>query len=254
MRREYITVEQAITLPGLRIAFTHGVPGPWGEACRAIFDMKRIDYHPVLQEGGHPNEALLAWTGQNSAPCAVFESERPRSHWSELLMLAERLCPEPRLIPIEQEQRAQMFGICHELCGEDGFGWSCRLLMIDMVERQDGSIRMDLLRRKFTSGDNLDHAARRIASIMSMLAARLERQRSIGSKYLVGNALTAADIYWTTFSNLVAPMDHADCPMPDYYRDWGNGCIARAGCEVPGILIEHRQFVLKTHWDLPMWF
>ena len=38
MSRSYVSVEQAIVLPGLRIAFSRGVPGPWGEAVRAIFD------------------------------------------------------------------------------------------------------------------------------------------------------------------------------------------------------------------------
>jgi hypothetical protein len=73
----YLSVEEAISLPGLRVAFTRGVPGPWGEAVKAILSIKGIPFTPVVQEGGQPNEALVAWTGQSSAPVAVFGDERP---------------------------------------------------------------------------------------------------------------------------------------------------------------------------------
>lgn len=254
MRRDYITVEEAVGLPGLRVAFTRGVPGPWGEAARAIFDIKGVDYHPVIQEGGAPNEALMEWTGQNSAPCAVLDNERARSHWSEILMLAERLAPEPRLVPEDQDERAALFGIAHELCAEDGFGWSARLLMFETMERQESPIPLEHMKRKFSSGGSVSHAATRAANIMQMLARRLEKQTAAGSRYLVGSRLSAADIYWTTFSNLVRPMDHADCPMPEFYREWAKGCVGMIGTTVPEILIEHRQHILKEHFVLPMWF
>ncbi len=126
MPPEYITVEEAIGSLGLRVAFTRGVPGPWGEAVKAFLTIKRIPFSPVAEDGGQPNEALLPWTGQNSAPVPILDDERPRAHWSELLMLAERLQPEPRLVPANEDERTLMFGIAHALCGEDGFGWSAR--------------------------------------------------------------------------------------------------------------------------------
>jgi len=249
MARDYISVEQAIPLPGLRVAFTQGVPGPWGQAVREILDLKKIDYAPVIQIGGAPNEELKAWTGQNSAPCAVFNDERPRSHWSEILMLAERLAPEPRLIPSDERQRMEMFGILHELCAEDGFGWSARLLMLEAIEKAGAGEVATVMRRKFSSNAALDHAARRAATIMAALAERLE-----GRDYFVGDALSAADIYWTAFSNLVAPMAEADCPMPDYYRAWAGECLASIGSDVPAILLDHRERILHRHLSPPMWF
>lgn len=254
MQRSYISVEEAVPLRGLRVAFTQGVPVPWGEAAKAFFEIKGVDYQPVAQHGGQPNEALQAWTGQNSAPCAVLDDERPRAHWSEILMLAERLRPEPRLIPLDEDDRAAMFGIAHALCGEDGFGWSARLLMLHVMEQSNAGVPVDHMRRKFSNGEPLDHAARRIASIFDMLARRLERQRARGSDYLVGDALTAADIYWTCFSNVVAAMDEDHCPMPAFYRDWSAACLALVGHPVPDILLEHRERVLRQHFILPMWF
>ncbi|GGD80527.1 hypothetical protein [Croceicoccus mobilis] len=254
MRRDYVSVEEAMALPGLRIAFTRGVPGPWGEAARAFFDIKGIDYWPVIQEGGAPNEALRQWSGQTSAPCAMLDDERPRAHWSEILMLAERLAPEPRLVPDDEDERTAMFGIAHELCGEDGFGWSARLLMLEVMERQLSEVPVAHMKRKFSSGGSLAHSAMRAGAVMEMLARRLERQQAAGSPYIVGDRLSAADIYWTTFSNLVAPMDEADCPMPDFYREWSRGCLELIGIKVPAALIAHRQHMLKTHFVLPMRF
>ncbi len=66
----------------------------------------------------------------------------------------------------------------------------------------------------------MDHAAKRCIAVMDMLARRLKAQAAAGSSYLVGDALSAADIYWTVFSNMIAPMDQVACPMPDRYRVW----------------------------------
>src|SRR3546814_6466112 len=117
---DYVPVAQARALPGLRIAFTQGVPGPWSVAARAFYDIKKIAYVAVPQEGGTPNEELKAWTGQTSAPVAMLDDDRPRAHWSEVLILAEQLAAEPRLIPADQDERTLMFGLCHEICGDDG--------------------------------------------------------------------------------------------------------------------------------------
>src|SRR3546814_14846295 len=55
------------------------------------------------------------------------QDERPRSTWLEQLYLAERIAPEPRLIPADLDDRTLMFGLCNELCSENGFGWNLRL-------------------------------------------------------------------------------------------------------------------------------
>jgi len=255
---QYLSVEDAIPLAGLRIAFTRGVPGPWSEAAKALFQIKRIPFSAVAQDGAQPNEALQSWTGQNSAPVAVFNDERPRCHWSEILMLAERLAPEPSLIPADERARMTMFGLCHEICGEDGFGWSCRLLMLDAMERAAGATPETSpfvgMRRKFTSGASLEHARRRIVAVMGALAACLLDQGTGRGRFFVDGALSAADIYWTTFSNLVAPMAEEDCPMPSYYRLASVGLDPVVGKNVPAVLIEHRERILHDNFVLPMAF
>ena len=44
----YLSVEAAIPLTGLRLVLTRGVPGPWGEAAKAILHVKQIPYAKAL--------------------------------------------------------------------------------------------------------------------------------------------------------------------------------------------------------------
>jgi glutathione S-transferase len=39
----------------------------------------------------------------------------------------------------------------------------------------------------------------------------LQRQRAAGSDYLVGERLSACDLYWATFSLFVSPLPQEDC-------------------------------------------
>ena len=48
----YLSVEEAISLKGLRLVLTRGVPGPWGEAAKAILHVKNIPYVRVAQTAG----------------------------------------------------------------------------------------------------------------------------------------------------------------------------------------------------------
>jgi glutathione S-transferase len=253
LSRGYVSVEQAIAMPGLRIAFSRGVPGPWGEAIRAIHDIKRIDYVAVEQQPGQPNDALQAWTGQSSAPVAMLGDDRPRVNWHDMLVLAERLAPTPRLIPASEDERAVMFGICHAIASEDGFGWAIRELLFERIAPADEATRARM-RRKFQNRVGAEHSIDRIRSIMAMLARRLDAQEGLGSGYLIGDALSAADIYWTTFSNLVAAIPHDRCPMPDFYRALARNAVELLGFGAPEILIRHRDRILVDHFILPMWF
>src|SRR4051812_22037721 len=104
---DYLSVEDAMKRDGVRLVLTAGVPGPWGEAAKNIFHVKALTYAPVAQHAGMPNDELVGWTGCANAPVAIYNDEAPRSGWSEILMLAERLAAEPRLIPDDSEERAQ---------------------------------------------------------------------------------------------------------------------------------------------------
>src|SRR6516164_2982705 len=117
---KYISVEEAINAPGLRLVLSAGVPGPWGEAAKAILAYKEVAFSPVFQQGGGDNAALKEWTGQTSAPVAVYENLPPACHWYDLLMLAERLAPERPLVPMDSAQRVEVLGLSALIAGMDG--------------------------------------------------------------------------------------------------------------------------------------
>jgi len=66
------------------------------------------------------------------------------------------------------------------------------------------------------TGDDVPaRAEQRIVAILSMLAARLHEQAKAGSRFLVGDRLCAASVYWAPVSNLVRPLAHEPRPLSD---------------------------------------
>jgi glutathione S-transferase len=257
---EYLDVAHAQELSGLRLVLSVGVPGPWGEAAKGILDLKGIPYLPVAQYPGAPNDALEKWTGHGNAPVAVYADERPRAGWAEILFLAERLAPEPRLVPADPRARALMFGLCHEICGEMGLGWCRRLMILDGVlaatptgdPRRRGSER--LAARYGHSAAAAEAAPGRVAEILGLLAAQLRSQQAAGSRYLLGEALSALDVYWATFAALISPLPAELCPMPALVRTWYGGTGPLVDAAVDPALLAHRDFVYERHLKLPLDF
>jgi glutathione S-transferase len=247
----YVELEEAQGRPGLRLVLTAGVPGPWGEAAKGILAVKQIPYTPVRQPPEGERELLLRWTRQTSAPVAMYEEERPRSGWSEILFLAERLAPEPRLVPRETAERALMLGLCFEICGEQGLGWSRRLSMLPPGPSPD----FDTMpwRYGLSEADRVAGGDARVNELLALLASQLHAQHAAGRRYLVGEQLSAVDIYWAAFSNLIQPLPDEQCPMPDWLRPIYAPGTRPIDAPDP-LLIEHRDHVWEKHLGLPMDF
>src|SRR5215470_17666328 len=107
MTFQYVTVEEAMSRGGLRMVVVGGVPSPWGEAAKGLMHIKGIEWSAVRLV--YDDERLKEWAGQRSGPVAIYEQERPRAGWSEILLLAERLVPAPALLPADPAQRALVF-------------------------------------------------------------------------------------------------------------------------------------------------
>jgi len=122
----YASVEEAIVRRGVRMVVVGNVPSPWGEAAKGILHIKGIEWAAVRL--AYDSEALQQWVGQRNGPVLIYNDERPRSGWAEILLLAERLAPP--LIPAKADERALAFGLAHEICGEGGLGWSRRLQLV----------------------------------------------------------------------------------------------------------------------------
>jgi len=259
---DYVTVSQARELAGLRLVLSVGVPAPWGEAAKQLCHAHGLAFTPVAQYPGESNDALAEWTGVRNAPVAVHGTEPPRTGWLEILMLTERLDTEGSLLPRDARLRAECIGIAHELCGEWGFGW-CRRLMIlgemlgEAVEAgrerlPPGQARM--LEEYRVTPTAIAAAPERVADIIGMLATRLHAQRIAGSDYLVGDTLSAADVYWACFSNMLEPLPAAHNPMPESLRALYGAPGETVAAAADPVVIEHRDRIFERHLRLPLDF
>jgi glutathione S-transferase len=97
-------------------------------------------------------------------------------------------------------------------------------------------------------------APQRVARILRTLSARLAEQQARGRRYLIGDALSALDIYWSTFAVLVAPLPLDLCPMDAAFRaSFVNTDPVVAEALSPQLL-EHRDRIYRDHLRLPMDF
>jgi len=92
----------------------------------------------------------------------------------------------------------------------------------------------------------------RVVELLQMLARRLHAQRDAGSRYYLGDRLSAVDIYSATFMALLQPLPKEECPMPDAMRAAFGSVEAATRDALDPILIEHRDHVYRTHLELPL--
>lgn len=250
---KYVPIDEARKLPGIKLALTQGVPGPWSESAKHIFRIKNIPFIPVAQILAQANEELVAWCGVRNAPTVIQDGLPSRTNWADILMMAERLAPTPSLMPSTSAARAEAFGISAEICAEGGFAWSTRVLTLDGAK--DGPRASELMYGEYGgSAAEVAGAPARIADILGTLADRLRVQEKKGSPYLMGDRLLACDIHWACFSQIVAPMPQEQCPMPDFIRAIYENPHASVRAAEDPILLKHRDFIYQQHIGLPLDF
>ena len=177
---EYVDLDDAKQRAGLRMVVVPGVPSPWGEAAKGILHVKRIPWVAVRLDQG--SDAMSDWTGgERSGPVAIYEDEAPRKGWAEILLLAERLAPDPGLLPGDAAERALTFGIAHEICGEMGLGWCRRNLGVHAGVSEGGGFPKGVahyLGQKYGyRAEEVALYSTRVVHILEALSALLHRQR-----------------------------------------------------------------------------
>lgn len=251
---DYVSVEEAIERRGVRMVVVGDVPSPWGEAAKGILHIKGIEWVAVRLT--YDSELLKNWAGQRSGPVLIYDNERPRSGWAEILLFAERLAPSPSLIPNDPAERALLFGLAHEICGEAGLGWSRRLQLVHDGLQGAGGFPEHVskyLGKKYGYTPAAGAAAgERVAELLGMLAARLKAQRQLGSRYYLGNTLTAVDVYSAAFAAMFDPLPPEQCLMDASTRAAFRARDARIEAALDPILFEHRDMIYAKYLELPL--
>jgi len=253
---KFITLEESASMEkGTRVTFVPGVQAMFSEALKNICYVKKVPLirvlHPIMgvdEKTGEDRQAkLYELTSQTSLPTMFHDKERPRNVWIEQLDLAERIGSKdsPRLIPDKFELRADMLGLCAVVLGEDGLTWNMRILIDSPLGQKYGY-----------SEEASSAAPKKIAEVITLIDKRLEAQEKQGSRYLVGNELTAVDIYWATMSMTVLPVPLEI--MPKTKQNQGMLMFFAANSEIPEIanvlterIKDHQQYILTTYCETP---
>jgi glutathione S-transferase len=254
---KFVDLEEARISRGARLVVVPGLPSPYSEAAKGILKVKGID--TLLVRFSRSDDGLKQWSGWHNAPVLRIDEQPPRTHWSDILCAAETLRESPRLVPVDPEERERMMGLSHELLGEGGLAWNARLLVIDRGLTTEGREGFPLRLAQYLA-PKYGHAPERVglakANVLAVLArfADLARHaRARGHAYLLGDSLTALDIYLASTLGVLSPMPPDQCPglLPALRHALETAAPdVRAG--VPSILLEHRDFVYERHLELPV--
>lgn len=252
----YFEPVEARHMPGLRLALTVGFPAPYSMSARAVLELRGVPYVPVAQYAAQPNPDLVEWTRHRNAPVAVYGDEPPRTGWLDILNLAERLGSGPSLMPERLGDRVTLVGLANELIGENGFVWQMRLVMLGRggPERAAREAETNPMYRDYGYSEAArERALVRARDILDAFTAHVRAQFDRGSRYLIGDRLSALDVYWAYFSQLLRTVPEPNCPMPAGLRkSYDAGGAAVGGFDE--ILIEQRDWTFRQHLPLPMTF
>ena len=253
---KFITLDEAAKMKsGTRVTFVPGVQALYAEALKNICYVKKIPLvrvlHPFMgvdKETGEDRQAqLYDLTCQTSLPTMLHDDERPRNVWIEQLALAEQIgdMDSPALIPDNFELRVEMFGLCAVVLAEDGLVWNIRILNDNPLGRKYGY-----------SEEASSNAPAKVAEVISLIDSRLEAQEKLGSPYLVGNTLTAADIYWATLSMSTLPTSPEIMPITQQNKGmlmWfeGNSKIPEIAEVLTKRIEDHQRYILTTYCETP---
>ena len=113
------------------------------------------------------------------------------------------------------------------------------------------------LGRKYGYSDDASAAAPgKVGEVIALLDQRLQQQAEQGSRYLVGDTLTAADIYWATMSMCVTETPPEIMPVTQ--QNQGMLKFFAANAKVPviaealsGRIAEHQRYILTTYCETP---
>jgi glutathione S-transferase len=245
-----VSFDSILTGPGLRLVLLTGVPSPWSEAALAIFRYKQL---PFVYSRARPTDPVFqSWKGAWNLPAVLLDESPVRTGWGEILALAERLAPEPRLLPHDAEARLRTIGLCHELMSEGGLMWNARLLAIDrglVTEGREGfPLRAaQYLAPRYGWQTSCAELARKHAlRVLALLDAELARNQG---PYYAGGQLTALDLYSAAAMNILVPLPDSICPIVPPLRAAFTWMGQTLGEAISPALLQHRDRVVSEFFE-----
>lgn len=250
----YSTLDEIKRQPGLRIVLVKGVPSPWAQAAKTIFEIKGLEYLAAPWIPFDENDDIVRWSGISTAPIVVWNDEEPIHGWHEILDLSERLAPQPSLIPSDPANRKSMIALSTAICGRLGLGWNRRLQIVAPAyaapDRPNAFTKFGD-KHGYNESDAAMAGERIIATLRS-LSDQLAAQAARGSRFLVGDSLSALDVYWAAFANMFIPLPHDVLPMSEELRGMYQTTDQEVIEILGGGLSAHRDFVFEDFFRSPM--
>lgn len=248
---EFVDIETAKTARGVRLVTSAVVPSPWSEAAKALFTIARVPFVVVRATPRDP--AIAAWTNAHNVPVVFHDSEPPRTVWSQIITLADRLAPKT-VLPAELDRRVTTMGLIHEIAGEGGIGWNARMMMIHAGLTTEGArgfappVAKYLAAKYGYAPDIIDSARARAVELLGALAARLG-----DAPYFGGERPDALDAYVATFLTPLTHLTEADCPrMAPPLRAAFAAAADELAPLVPPALFAQRRRMFEHHLPSPI--
>lgn len=247
-RTSFLDLASARSAPGLRLVLTGVIPSPWSEAAKGLFHARHIAYGVIRHRSD--DAELAGWTGTHNAPVVFHGDEAPRSGWKEIVELADELPGEVSLAPADLE-------LLNEIAGEDGLGWSSRLVMVHAGLESGGTRGFPVPIARYLGAkygyapERMPRARARIAEVLQLLDATLAP--SMGREYLGGDRPSAVDVYAATFLTPIVGVSEHECPaMRPSLRPAFLALGEEVGANVTEPLRSHRARMFERHLEWPI--
>ncbi|HEX3698213.1 MAG TPA: hypothetical protein VH374_22770 [Polyangia bacterium] len=252
----FVDVASAKSGRGVRMLALAALPSPWSEAVKGLFQVAGVPVRAVRFRRGDAEQ--VAWAGARNAPAIIFDDDPPRTGWAEFTRLADRLGGPGSVLPTVADERVRVIGLLHELAGEDGLGWCSRLLMIHGSLASGGARSFPLPVAQYLAKDygyapeRVDQARARVADVLLTLQQQLRRSHAAGQAYLVGDRVTALDVYAAAFLTPLVGVSEEDCPAMLPVLRPAFACLQQEVAAVPAALAAHRRFMFEHHLAWPI--
>jgi glutathione S-transferase len=98
--------------------------------------------------------------------------------------------------------------------------------------------------------ERAEAAPARVVAILELLGRQLTRRRERGRRFLVGETLSALDLYWAAFAAMLEPLPPELCPMPEPMRHSYRTQHPAIRAASDPALLAHRDFVYREYLEL----